>query len=38
MIKYIIAAVVVGIIAYGGWYLYQDNTSEEFGPPPTTQE
>ena len=32
MIKYIIAAVVVGIIAYGGWYLNQNDTTEEVGP------
>ena len=39
MIKYIIAVAVVGIIAYGAWFLNQDNTTEEVGPPPvTTQE
>ena len=39
MIKYIIAIAIIGIIAYGAWYLYQDNTTEEVGPPPvTTQE
>ena len=39
MIKYIIAIAIIGIIAYGGWYLYHDNTHEEFGPAPvTTQE
>jgi flagellar basal body-associated protein FliL len=39
MIKYIIAIAVVGIIAYGAWFLNQDNTTEEVGPPPpTTQE
>jgi len=39
MIKYIIAVVVVGIIAYGAWFLSQDNTTDEVGPPPPiTQE
>jgi len=39
MIKYIIAVAVIGIIAYGAWFLSQDNTTEEVGPPPpTTQE
>ena len=39
MIKYIIAIVVVVIIVYGAWFLYQDNPTEEFGPAPlTTQE
>ena len=39
MIKYIIAVAVVGIIAYGAWFLSQDNTTDEVGPPPpTTQE
>ena len=39
MTKYIIAVVIVGIIAYGAWFLSQDNTTEEVGPPPsTTQE
>ena len=39
MIKYIIALAVVGILAYGGWYLNQEHTTEEAGPPPvTTQE
>ena len=39
MIKYIITIAVVGIIAYGAWFLNQDNTTEEVGPPPpTTQE
>ena len=39
MIKYIIALAVVGIVSYGGWFLYQDNTTEEVGPPQvTTQE
>jgi len=34
MIKYIIAVAVVGIIAYGAWFLSQDNITEEVGPPP----
>jgi len=34
MIKYIIAVAVVGIIAYGAWFLNQDDTTEEVGPPP----
>jgi len=39
MIKYIIVATVVGIIAYGAWFLNQNDTTEEVGPPPsTTQE
>ena len=39
MKKYIIATVIVGIIVYGAWFLYQDDTTEEVGPPlVTTQE
>ena len=30
--KYIIATVIVGIIIYGAWFLYQDDTTEEVGP------
>jgi hypothetical protein len=29
MIKYIMAILIIGIIAYGGWFLYQDDTIEE---------
>jgi|TARA_R100001530_G_C4290531_1_gene147892 hypothetical protein len=32
MKKYIIATVIVGIIVYGAWFLYQDDTTEEVGP------
>lgn len=29
MIKYILAIVVIGAIAFGGWFLYQEDTTEE---------
>ena len=39
MIKYIITVAVVGVLAYGTWFLYHDDTTEEVRPPPsTTQE
>jgi|TARA_R110000823_G_scaffold211472_1_gene341760 predicted negative regulator of RcsB-dependent stress response len=38
MKKYIIAVAVIGILIYGGWYLYQDTTTEEIESPVTTQE
>ena len=39
MIKYIITIAVVGVHAYAAWFLNQDNTTEEVGPPPPiTQE
>ncbi len=38
MIKYIIAIAVVGVLAYGTWFLYHDDTTEEVGPPVTSQE
>jgi hypothetical protein len=39
MIKYIITLIVVGIIAYGGWFLNKESTTEEVvSPPITTQE
>ena len=38
MIKYIITIAVVGVLAYGAWFLNQDNTTEEVVPPVTSQE
>ena len=38
MIKYIIALAVVGILAYGGWYLNQEHIAEEAGPLPVTNQ
>ena len=38
MIKYIIAIVVIGVLAYGGWHLTHDNTAEEVGPAPLTTQ
>ena len=39
MIKYIIALAVVGILAYGGWFLNQERiTEEDVSPPVTNQE
>ena len=38
MIKYIITIAVVGVIAYGAWFLYKDNPTEEVGPPPLTSQ
>jgi len=29
MIKYIIAIVIIGALAFGGWHLYQKHTAEE---------
>ena len=36
MIKYIIALAIVGIIVYGCWFLYQDDTIEEVISTPLT--
>jgi hypothetical protein len=36
MIKYIMALLVIGIITYGGWFLYQDDTIEEVITTPLT--
>ncbi len=29
MIKYIIAILIIGALAFGGWHLYQKHTTEE---------
>jgi hypothetical protein len=38
MLKYLIAATVVGIIAYGGWFLYQDEETVTPTPTPVTTQ
>tara|TARA_R110000765_G_scaffold237564_1_gene340202 strand:- start:4 stop:123 length:120 start_codon:yes stop_codon:yes gene_type:complete len=38
MIKYIITVAVVGVLAYGTWFLYHDDTTEEVRPLVTSQE
>ena len=39
MIKYLIAIVVIGVVAYGGWYYSQDDTPDLPMPtPPTTTQ